>query len=187
MNNEYYVSEYKAGNVNEVIGELYNKHNRVFKQTASKFYGLDEATIESIIYEQIWKCLENYDESKSNGKLTTMICTYIRNACRSVTESNNLSKRKINQSHITSNFSEFEEPDRLTEISELTDYTKIEMMDYLDTLELTYNQRSYCELAINGICDLTKLSEFAEILEISCAGVLNIKLTLKNKMQELIA
>lgn len=183
--NEDYVKYFNQGQENEVIARIYTLNYRLFKQTSKRFTGVDEATRDSLILENIWKCLSTYDESKSNGKITTMICTYVRNALRTLTQSMNTNKGKVNsQSKV---FSSYEDEDRVAELSTTSKtFSDIEIKDYIESLDLKGNQKRYCEAILGSKEDL-KMSDIARELNISRAGALSIKRALQGKLGELIA
>lgn len=179
-----YVSRYNDED-STVIMDIYKKYKNLFFSVAQKFSGVDCATKESIIFEQIWKCLDNYKDTKATGKLTTMICRYIYNALRTYTESLNTNKRSANGGDKCSTFSEFEGgEDRVLEISEDVDYSTIEMTDIIDNMELTDHQRAFCELFIKNKID-NNLTQVAKELGISRSGAYKIKVQLQKKFENL--
>ena len=92
-------------------------------------------TIESTIYEQVWRCLVNYEPEKSKGKLTTMICKYIRNAVRNIAQSNNYQKRSVNNLVNCSSLDAFESgEDKVQETGELAEYGIVRNHFYKITL-----------------------------------------------------
>ena len=169
-----------------IIAHLYTKHYYVFKQATENFIGLDEFEIEDIILTQIWRCLDQYDDSKSNGKITTYICKYIRSACRNATQAENSNKRKINQRHISTLFSEYEDKDDLDRSKIEFGYSEVEMEQYLTQLNLSDNQYKYCHLVLTGNPDI-KMAEIAKELNISRAGALGIKKQLQDILKDLVA
>lgn len=183
--NEDYVKYFNQGQENEVIARIYTQNYRLFEQTSKRFTGVDDATRDSLIVENIWKCLSTYDESKSNGKIITMICTYVRNALRTLTQSMNTKKGKVNsQSKV---FSSYEDEDRVAELSTTSKtFSDIEIKDYIDSLDLKGNQKRYCEVILDSKEDL-KMSDIARELNVSRAGALSIKRALQGKLAELIA
>ena len=184
--NEDYKFYFDNGCENEVIAFIYKNNFKLFHNTASQYIGIDKATLEDIILTQIWKCLDNYDSNKSKGKITTMICTYIRNECRRYTEANNTNKTKINQGHISTLFSEYDDPDRLEQMGIDTEYNLMETMEYLNQLDLSENQRKFCEIILDSPSDI-RMADVAREMGISRAGVLGIQKQLQNKLQDLIA
>ena len=184
--NEDYKQQFDNGNGDAVIAHIFANNYKLFNSTASQYLGIDEATLEDIILTQIWKCLDNYDSNKSKGKITTMICTYIRNECRRYTEANNTNKTKINQGHISTLFSEYDDPDRLEQMGIDTEYNLMETMEYLNQLDLSKNQRKFCEIILDSPSDI-RMADVAREMGISRAGVLGIQKQLQNKLQDLIA
>ena len=183
--NEDYKEQFDNGNGDAVIAHIFANNYKLFKSTASQYIGIDPAELENIILTQIWKCLDNYDSSKSKGKITTMICTYIRNECRRYTEANNTNKCKINQAHISTLFSEYDDPDRLEQMGIDTEYNLMETKEYLNQLDLSENQRKFCEIILDAPSDI-KLTDVAREMGISRAGVSGIQKQLQNKLQDLI-
>lgn len=181
-----FVRKYREGRRDEAIQGVYEKHRNLFFQTSKDYYGLDDHTIESSIYEQIWKALDDYDENKSTCKLTTMICKYIRNDLRALTQANSYNKRKINDATNCSFFSEFEQDeDRLHEAGDEVDYSLIEMRMYINSKDLTSNQLKYCTSIIENVSG-TKMADVAEHIGVSRAGALQIKKALKSKLNDLV-
>ena len=168
-----------------VRAHLYHKHYQLFTSTVKMYFGINEMDAEHIILTEIWKCLENYEEEKSNGKLTTMICKYIKSACRTFTQIENTHKRKINQSNITSNFSQFEKTDFLEKDYIDTAFNDMEMQHYLHQLDLTENQLKFC-LAVLEAPDDISMNQIAQQIGMSTAGVLGLKKQLKDKITDLL-
>ena len=169
-----------------VISYIYTTNHYLFKQVTTQYLGLDELTVEDIILTQIWRCLDQYDASKSHGKITTYICKYIKFACRTATQSANTNKTKINQRHISSLFCEFEKPEELDKSEYDRSFNDVEMIQYINQLGLTQNQYKYCMLILDNTQEL-KMSEVARELGISRAGVLGLKRQLQQKLQDLVA
>lgn len=173
-NNADYIKYFNEGEVDIVIARIYHLNYKLFNQTASQYYGLNYDDIQNIILTEIWRCLDNYDDSKSKGKITTMMCKYIRNACRTYTEKQNTDKRKVNQGNVTDVFSAFEKTDFLEKEHIDTDFNRFETEQYLKQLNLTENQYKFCIAAINGGDDIG-ITEIAREIGISPAGALNVK------------
>lgn len=183
--NQDYKFYFDNGCQDEVISRLYVKHHNLLHLTASKYVGIDEATLTDIIVTQIWKCLSNYDETKSKGKIITMICTYVRNECRRYTEEQNTNKQKINQGHISTPFSAYDDPDRLDEMGAESGYDEVEMEQYLDKLSLSDNQRTFCKIVLDNQGTI-KMSDVAREMKISRAGVLGIQRQLQSILTDII-
>lgn len=183
---EELVRDFRNGMENEVIAYVYEHHRGVFHQTAGQYKGVDESTVVSCIVEQIWKCFNNYDSSKSKGKITTMICKYIRNDLRAITQSNNYAKRAINTTQNCSFFSEFETgQDRIEEASELASYDAIELVDMIQHENLTDNERKYCLAAVKNLEGLT-MARIADQIGISRAGAKRVRESLQLKLGYLL-
>ena len=169
-----------------VIAHIYKLHYQLFNRTIiTNYYGIDEMEAEHIKLTQIWKCLEGYDETKSNGKITTMICTYIRNACRAYTQAQNSDKRKVGQSNVTSNFSEFEKTDFLEKDYVDNEFNRAEVKQYLKQLNLTENQYKFCMTIIDSPDD-TSLRQIALEIGMSRAGVSGLQRQLKQILVDLM-
>ena len=184
---EELIRDFNEGLQDEVIAYIYNTHKTLLYQTSKQFYGVDEFEVESIIFEQIWKCCRDYDASKSNGKLITMICTYVRNALRSKTQYNKSAKRVANEAINCDVFSQYEtSEDRITEASIIEEYDVIELNDLIESLDLTENQMAYCKCAIDNVCVLTQ-ANIAREIGVSTAGVTKMRRTLQEKLNLLIS
>lgn len=181
------VESFRQGNESEVIGYLYDTHRNAFESVADKFYGVDEATIQSTILEQIWVALQNYDVERGT-KLTTYICSYIKSALRTLTQSYSTHKRKVNQSNNCKMFSAYETEDnaRPFESADIEHgYSRTEMLSLIDSLDLTDNQYNYCKCLIEQVCD-SSMASIASYLGISRAGALGIKKSLQSKLSFLM-
>lgn len=183
--NEGYKEAFDNGQDNEVIAHIYKNNYVLFNATASQYIGIDDAELENIILTQIWKCLSNYDSAKSKGKITTMICTYIRNECRRYTEEQNTNRKRINQAHVSTPFSAYDDPDRLEQMGIDSEYSTMEMKHYIEQLDLSDNQRKFCEIILDN-ADTVRMADVARELKISRAGVLGIQRQLQNKLADLL-
>ena len=184
--NEDYKFYFDNGCENEVIAFIYKNNFKLFHNTASRYIGIDKATLEDIILTQIWKCLSNFDKSKSKGKITTMICVYIRNECRRYTEEQNTLKQCINQAHLSTPFSAFDDPDRLEQMGNENGYVDSEIEQYLSQLDLTENQRKFCEVVLKAEDDIT-MADIAREIGLSRAGTLGVQRQLQTILRDLIA
>ena len=183
---EELIFDFNNGKTNEVIAYIFETNKYLFHQTARSYIGVEIETVDSDLIEQIWKCLINYDSAKSKGKLTTMICTYIRNELRNITQSNNYNKRAINEASNCSLFSEFEEgEDRLEEASDLAGYDLIEMEHMVANEDLTENEKKYCLAALKNLDGLTP-ARIAEQIGVSRAGAKCIRQNLQYKLNYLL-
>ena len=184
---EELLNDYNKGMKNEVIAYMYEKNKSAFRQVSTKYIGVSNDEVESIIMEQISKCFETYNSDKSNGiKLVTLVCTYIRNALRTYTQKQNSNKRKVkngNQSNTMSCFDTTE--DRFEEMGEEDDYIKLELLDLIRSENLSDNQRAYCEAALEYKCDIQQ-SHLAREIGVSTAGVVGIRRALQKKLSYLI-
>lgn len=185
---EELLNSYKK-NPNETIGYMFEYHQSEFFGVANKFAGVDTATKESVILEQIWKVFENF-KPDSGCKVTTVICTYIKNELRRITQANKMDKRKLNEATYTQNFSDYFSVDGDSEIAEdkvyalgVTDTYELENVELkmlIDSLDLNENQRKFC-MALIGGCKPTKSAVAAEI-GISRAGANVVVKTLQQKL-----
>ncbi len=179
-------------NPNETIGYLYEYHQSEFFAVANRFAGVDTPTKESVILEQIWKGLENY-KLDSNAQLVSLICTYIKNELRRITQANKMDKRKLNEATYTQNFSDYFNVDGDSEIAEDKIYAlgttdtheleNVELQMLIDSLDLNENQRNFC-MALIGGCKPTKSAVAAEI-GISRAGANVVVKTLQQKLVDI--
>ena len=184
---EELIRDFNNGMEDEVIAYLYNTHKSLLYQVSRQFYGLDDFEVESIIMEQIWKCLQTYNEERSNGiKLVTLICTYIKNALRTYTQRQNSNKRKVNNANQSTPMSCFDTTeDRFDEMGEEDDYNKLELLDLIRSENLSTKQREYCEAALEYKCDIQQ-SHLAREIGVSTAGVVGIRRALQNKLSYLL-
>ena len=184
---EELIYDYNKGMKNEVIAYMYEKNKSAFRQVSTKYIGVSNDEVESIIMEQIWKCFETYNSDKANGiKLVTLVCTYIRNALRTYTQRQNSNKRKVNNGNQSTPMSCFDTTeDRFDEMGEEDDYNKLELLDLIRSENLSDNQRAYCEAALEYKCDIQQ-SHLAREIGVSTAGVVGIRRALQKKLAYLI-
>ena len=184
--NQDYKYYFENGAQDVVIAHLYHKNYKLFNSTVNLYFGIDEMQAQDIILTQIWRCLDNYEEEKGNGKITTMICKYIKTECRTYTQAQNTHRRKINQANVTSNFSEFEATDFIEEReANNKDFEEMEMQQYLYQLNLTENQLKFCQAVLNAPDDIS-MSQIAQEIGLSRAGVKGIQQQLRDKIQDLL-
>ena len=184
---EELLNDYNKGMKNEVIAYMYEKNKSAFRQVSTKYIGVSNDEVESIIMEQIWKCFETYNSDKANGiKIVTLVCTYIRNALRTYTQRQNSNKRKVNNGNQSTPMSCFDTTeDRFDELGEEDDYNKLELLDLIRSENLSDNQRAYCEAALEYKCDIQQ-SHLAREIGVSTAGVVGIRRALQKKLSYLI-
>ena len=184
---EELIYDYNKGMKNEVIAYMYEKNKSAFRQVSTKYIGVSNDEVESIIMEQIWKCFETYNSDKANGiKLVTLVCTYIRNALRTYTQKQNSNKRKVNNGNQSTPMSCFDTTeDRFEEMSEEDDYIKLELLNLVNSEDLSNKQREYCVAAIEHKCDIQQ-SHLAREIGVSTAGVVGIRRALQKKLSYLI-
>ena len=184
---EELIRDFNNGMENEVIAYLFEMNKSAFRQVSTKYIGVTNDEVESIIMEQIWKCLQTYNEERSNGiKLVTLICTYIKNALRTYTQRQNSNKRKVNNANQSTPMSCFDTTeDRFDEMGEEDDYNKLELLDLIRSENLSAKQREYCEAALEYKCDIQQ-SHLAREIGVSTAGVVGIRRALQNKLAYLL-
>ena len=184
---EELIRDFNNGMENEVIAYLFEMNKSAFKQVSTKYIGVTNDEVESIIMEQIWKCLQTYNEERSNGiKLVTLICTYIKNALRTYTQRQNSNKRKVNNANQSTPMSCFDTTeDRFDEMGEEDDYNKLELLDLIRSENLSTKQREYCGAALEYKCDIQQ-SYLAREIGVSTAGVVGIRRALQNKLAYLL-
>lgn len=184
---EELLRDYNNGLHDEVIAFMYEKNKSAFRQVSTRYIGVTNDEVESIILEQIWKCFETYDSEKANKiKLVTLICTYIKNALRTYTQKQNSNKRKVNNGNQSTPMSCFDTTeDRFDEMGEEDDYNKLELLDLIRSENLSDNQRAYCEAALEYKCDIQQ-SHLAREIGVSTAGVVGIRRALQNKLAYLL-
>lgn len=184
---EELIRDFNNGMENEVIAYLFEMNKSAFRQVSTKYIGVTNDEVESIIMEQIWKCLQTYNSERSNGiKLVTLICTYIKNALRTYTQRQNSNKRKVNNANQSTPMSCFDTTeDRFDEMGEEDDYNKLELLDLIRSENLSTKQREYCEAALEYKCDIQQ-SHLAREIGVSTAGVVGIRRALQNKLAYLL-
>lgn len=184
---EELIKDFNNGMENEVIAYLFEINKSAFRQVSTKYIGVTYDEVESIIMEQIWRCLQTYNKDKSNGvKLVTLICTYIKNALRTYTQKQNSNKRKVNNGNQSTPMSCFDTTeDRFDEMGEEDDYNKLELLDLIRSENLSNKQREYCEAALEYKCDIQQ-SHLAREIGVSTAGVVGIRRALQNKLAYLL-
>ena len=184
---EELILDFNNGLVNEVIACIYEKNYAAFREVSRQFSTIDEATKDSCIVEQIWRALQNYDPQRSEAKLVTVICTYIRYGLLTIVQADKTNKRKVNAGTNRVLLSELElEEDRLEETGELdSHYIEMEMIDLIESLDLTQNQKEYCRCIIEQSCELT-MAQIAQHIGISRAGALSVRKALQEKLNILL-
>lgn len=190
---EELINEYHRGNKDVIIAFVYETGYPQFSSISNKFLGLDEATKESVILEQIWKGLENY-QIGSKAKLTSLICTYIYNELRHLTQAEKMQKRVLNQCTHTQLFSDYfvgdddegsEDKHSCMGQTDSKDFDEVELKYYIESIDMNNNQRKFCNALING-CKPTKSAVAAQI-GISRAGANVIVKALQEKLIDLKA
>jgi hypothetical protein len=189
---EELINEYHKGNKDVIIAFVYETGHGQFNSIASKFLGLDESTKESVILEQIWKALENY-KLGSHAQLTSLICTYIYNELRHLTQSEKMQKRVLNQCTHTQLFSDYfssdadgdEDKNSCMGHTDRKDFDEVELRYYIDSIDMNDNQRKFCNALLEG-CKPTKSAVAAQI-GISRAGANVIVKALQDKLIDLKA
>lgn len=187
---EELINEYHSGNKDSVIAVVYELGYLQFMSVANNFLGVDNATKESVILEQIWKGLENY-KLGSNAQLVSLICTYIKNELRHITQSESMQKRCLNSCTHTQLFSDYfssdedgdEDKNRCMGTTDTSDFDEIELQYYIDSIDMNENQRNFCNALING-CKPTKSAVAAQI-GISRAGANVVVKALQEKLIDL--
>lgn len=184
---EELLNDYQAGLHNEVIAYVFEKNKNLFYQVSKKYVGVSNDEVTSVILEQIWKCFEDYDPQKNHsGKLTSMICVYIKNALRTLTQSNASNKRKANNGDQCTPMSYYETTeDRWEEASVEDEYDKVELTDLVKKEDLSPKQLQYCMVALDHMCDLQQ-SHMAREIGVSTAGVVGIRRALQKKLNYLV-
>ena len=179
--------DYQAGLHDEVIACVFETNKNLFYQVSKKYVGVSQDEVTSVILEQIWKCFENYSaEKNTGGKLTSMICVYIKNALRTLTQSNSSNKRKANNGDQCTPMSCFETTeDRWEETSVEDEYDKVELTDLVNKEDLSPKQLQYCMVALDHMCDLQQ-SHMAREIGVSTAGVVGIRRALQKKLNYLL-
>lgn len=190
---EELINEYHTGNKDVIIAFVYETSYAQFSSIANKFLGVDEATKESVILEQIWKGLENY-QIGSNAKLTSLIGTYIYNELRHLTQAEKMQKRVLNQCTHTQLFSDYfvgdddegsEDKHSCMGQTDSKDFDEVELKYYIDSIDMNDNQRKFCNALIEG-CKPTKSAVAAQI-GISRAGANVVVKALQEKLIDLKA
>ena len=187
---EELINEYHKGNKDSVIAVVYELGYLQFMSVANNFLGVDTATKESVILEQIWKGLENY-KLGSNAQLVSLICTYIKNELRHITQSESMQKRCLNNCTHTQLFSDYfsndedsdEDKNRCMGTTDTSDFDEVELQYYIDSIDMNENQRNFCNALING-CKPTKSAVAAQI-GISRAGANIVVKALQEKLIDL--
>ena len=184
---EELINDFNKGMKSEVIAYMYEINKSAFRQVSTRYIGVTNDEVESIIMEQIWKCFETYNSEKANGvKLVTLVCTYIKNALRTYTQKQNSNKRKVNNGNQSTPMSCFDTTeDRFEEMGEEDDYMKLELLDLVNNENLSNKQREYCIAAIEHKCDIQQ-SHLAREIGVSTAGVVGIRRALQNKLAYLL-
>ena len=184
---EELLKDYQDGLHNEVIAYVFETNKNLFYQVSKKYVGVSQDEVTSIILEQIWKCFENYNaEKNTSGKMNSMICVYIKNALRTLTQSNASNKRKANNGDQCTPMSCYETTeDRWEEASVEDEYDKVELTDLVNKEDLSPKQLQYCMVALDHMCVLQQ-SQMAREIGVSTAGIVGIRRALQKKLNYLL-
>lgn len=189
---EELVYAYRNGAANEVIAHIYTSNYRQFNAVSDKFRGIDDATKESVIMEEIWKALEDYQVG-SSCQITSLICTYIKNSLRALTQANKMDKRVLNECTHSQNMTDYlaagegESEDKIAGLGTtgIQDIDELETRLYIESLDLNTNQKKFCNALLRG-CKPTK-SAVAASIGISRAGANVVVKALQTKCIDLVA
>lgn len=176
---ESYKYNYVNGQKDEVIADIYVNNYKIFYSAIGKYSSIDNATKDSVIVEMIWKCMDNLEVDKLEVQLPSMILAYIKRELFRQIKSNNYDKRKINSSDNSITFTDMSvddesSTDKFDALGEPDDTSMLEMVSYIESLDLTENQLKYCKLALEGSVGL-KSGSIANAIGISRAGAKKLR------------
>lgn len=176
---ESYKYNYVNGQKDEVIADIYVNNYKIFYSAVGKYSSIDNATKDSVIVEMIWKCMDNLEVDKLEVQLPSMILAYIKRELFRQIKSNNYDKRKINSSDNSITFTDMSvddesSTDKFDALGEPDDTSMLEMVSYIESLDLTENQLKYCKLALEGSVGL-KSGSIANAIGISRAGAKKLR------------
>lgn len=185
-----YKNFFELGYENEVIADIYVNNYKLFYKAASQYGSIDNATKDSVIVEMIWKAMKDLDIAKLQVKLNSYIIGYIKSELRCILQANTYDKRKINMSENSVSFTdlttdESDGTDKFMNMGEVDDTSMLEMMSFINSLQLPENQRKYCEAALSGEVGL-KYGTIATAIGVSRAGAKKIREKLQLVCAELI-
>lgn len=185
-----YKNFFELGYENEVIADIYVSNYKLFYKAASQYGSIDSATKDSVIVEMIWKAIKDLDISKLQVKLNSYIIGYIKSELRCILQANTYDKRKINMSDNSVSFTDLttdngDATDKFMNMGELDDTTMLEMVSFINSLQLPENQRKYCEVALRGEVGL-KYGTIANAIGVSRAGAKKIREKLQLVCADLI-
>lgn len=187
------VRNYKDTQDMTVLAKVYVKYYAHLTNVSAKFFNITEADKASCIVEEIHKALMNFDSEKG-AAIQTLVTKYVNNRLRAETQSESYQVRKAN--------SESDSYEGLCEVSGIAEETEedasiAETLSVLDSLEITENERRYCEIILldrtgeladkdkdREVISTTKIldTEIAQIMGITGAGVAYIRKSLAKKL-----
>lgn len=167
-----YVSE---GYNPSILATAFSKVYNLIITTADKYFGITEQDIASFALEELDKCLQTYDDSKS--KFTTYFTVVFRNRLRMETEALSTHKRKAflcSDSLDAAMENGFD-----IESKSLESLVESELLrETLRTYNLSDSEFKYCCLIIEGY----KNSDIAEMLDVSVMTLCNLRKHLRTKL-----
>lgn len=158
---------YQLDSNDDILASSYEKIYKLAMTISKKYWGLDEADIESNCLYQLDFCLRTYDTTKSNSFIS-YFSKCLSNKFRELTESINYLKRKCILEPI----------DNALDIGVSDVYNTLEL---LLPSNLTKSELAYCELASQGY-DNTYIANY---LKVSRMTICNIRKSLKVKLSTL--
>lgn len=179
------IRAYGQGQKDEVIAVVYCKYSRVFNTVCKKYVTINEEEKESIIMTKIWEALEYLQENELTSKLSTVIGQFISIELRNTLNASKYNKRIANEMSISENDLTDFDKDTVMAFGEVDDISMVEMVSFLDSKDLTENQRKFCDMALSGEVAL-KSGTIAAAIGISRAGAKRIVDSLRKICVELV-
>lgn len=187
------VNNYKETQDMTVLAKVYVKHFAFFIRISEKFFNITEQDKASCIVEEIHKALMDYDASRG-VQIQTLVTKYVNNRLMGATQRENYQRRKINT--LSDSYEKLAKIDAMPEVA-VEDSSTLETLSVLDTLNLSDNERRYCEIILldktatlankekdKEVVSTTKIldTEVAQVMGITGAGVAYIRKNLAKKL-----
>lgn len=155
-----------------ILAYVYCTNYRMFYNATVNYFGLGLDDIDSFIVEEIDKALNNFNAERG-VKLTTLICTFIKNRLRAETLLlQKASKRPLNN---------YVDMDSLGEEAYMDNFNELFTLDYLKQLNLSENELEYCKIILADNHELRD-AEIARIMGKTRAGIKYIKNKIRQKL-----
>lgn len=175
MNIQELIQSYKKNQEDQALKNIYDELNMLTHRIASSYWGLTDADLSSFAYETLYLCLKTY-RIDGGSKFTSYYATSLKFKLRAETIALHQQKRKAN--YCCDSYEELQESG--FDISNQTTHD-IYIIDAINSMSLTNNERKYCMLLIN---DEYSNAEIAKKLNVSIMTLCNLRKSLKIKLKD---